>query len=55
MDGDFRTQFVRDPASLKHFPALVLNAAEDGSAQAARVHRRGCRAAVKQPYMPMVA
>ena len=26
MDGDFRTQFVRDPASLKHFPALVLNA-----------------------------
>jgi 5-methylcytosine-specific restriction endonuclease McrA len=26
MDGDFRTQFVRDPAALKHFPALVLNA-----------------------------
>ncbi|CAN1571366.1 McrA Restriction endonuclease [Paracoccaceae bacterium] len=26
MDGDFRTQFVRDPATLKHFPALVLNA-----------------------------
>ena len=26
MDGDFRTHFVRDPAGLKHFPALVLNA-----------------------------
>jgi 5-methylcytosine-specific restriction endonuclease McrA len=26
MDGDFRTQFVRDPAALKHYPALVLNA-----------------------------
>jgi hypothetical protein len=26
LDGDFRTQFVRDPAALKHFPALVLNA-----------------------------
>jgi 5-methylcytosine-specific restriction endonuclease McrA len=26
MDGDFRTQFVRDPAALKQFPALVLNA-----------------------------
>ncbi|WP_225027356.1 HNH endonuclease [Xinfangfangia pollutisoli] len=26
MDGDFRTQFVREPAGLKHFPALVLNA-----------------------------
>lgn len=31
MDGDirssnFRTDFVRDPAALKHFPALVLNA-----------------------------
>ncbi|KQI69577.1 5-methylcytosine-specific restriction endonuclease McrA [Loktanella sp. DSM 29012] len=26
MDGDFRTEFVRDPAGLKHFPALVLNA-----------------------------
>ena len=26
MDGDFRTQFTRDPAGLKHFPALVLNA-----------------------------
>jgi 5-methylcytosine-specific restriction endonuclease McrA len=26
MDGDFRTHFVRDPAALKHFPALVLNA-----------------------------
>ena len=26
MDGDFRHQFVRDPAALKHFPALVLNA-----------------------------
>ncbi len=26
MDGDFRTTFVRDPAALKHFPALVLNA-----------------------------
>ncbi len=26
MDGDFRTQFVRDPAGLKQHPALVLNA-----------------------------
>ena len=26
MDGDFRTSFVRDPASLRHYPALVLNA-----------------------------
>ena len=26
MDGDFRSHFVRDPAGLKHFPALVLNA-----------------------------
>jgi len=26
MDGDFRTQFVRAPAGLRHFPALVLNA-----------------------------
>ena len=26
MDGDFRTHFVRDPAALKHCPALVLNA-----------------------------
>jgi 5-methylcytosine-specific restriction endonuclease McrA len=26
MDGDFRTSFVRDPATLKHCPALVLNA-----------------------------
>lgn len=26
MDGDFRTHFVRDPATLKQFPALVLNA-----------------------------
>ncbi|MEM9845271.1 MAG: HNH endonuclease [Pseudomonadota bacterium] len=26
MDGDFRTEFVREPASLKHHPALVLNA-----------------------------
>lgn len=24
--GDFRTHFVREPAALKHFPALVLNA-----------------------------
>ena len=24
--GDFRTQFVREPGGLKHFPALVLNA-----------------------------
>lgn len=24
--GDFRTQFVREPGFLKHFPALVLNA-----------------------------
>lgn len=26
MDGDFRTEFVRDPAGLRQFPALVLNA-----------------------------
>ena len=26
MDGDFRTSFVREPAGLKHYPALVLNA-----------------------------
>ena len=26
MDGDFRTEFVREPAALKHYPALVLNA-----------------------------
>jgi 5-methylcytosine-specific restriction endonuclease McrA len=26
MDGDFRTNFVRAPGSLKHYPALVLNA-----------------------------
>lgn len=26
MDGDFRTDFVRDPVGLKQFPALVLNA-----------------------------
>ena len=26
MDGDFRTEFVRAPGALKHFPALVLNA-----------------------------
>ena len=26
MDGDFRTEFVRDPAKLKQHPALVLNA-----------------------------
>jgi hypothetical protein len=26
MDGDFRTEFVREPVALKHFPALVLNA-----------------------------
>ncbi|TDL84140.1 HNH endonuclease [Palleronia sediminis] len=26
MDGDFRTSFVREPGSLKHHPALVLNA-----------------------------
>ncbi|SFI22808.1 HNH endonuclease [Jannaschia pohangensis] len=25
-DGDFRTEFTRDPAGLRHFPALVLNA-----------------------------
>ncbi len=24
--GDFRTSFVREPAALKHYPALVLNA-----------------------------
>jgi 5-methylcytosine-specific restriction endonuclease McrA len=26
MDGDFRREFVHEPAALKHFPALVLNA-----------------------------
>lgn len=26
MDGDFRTEFVRDPVGLRQFPALVLNA-----------------------------
>ena len=26
MDGDFRSHFVRDPVSLRHYPALVLNA-----------------------------
>jgi 5-methylcytosine-specific restriction endonuclease McrA len=26
MDGDFRTSFVREPSSLRHYPALVLNA-----------------------------
>lgn len=26
MDGDFRTSFVREPNSLRHNPALVLNA-----------------------------
>jgi 5-methylcytosine-specific restriction endonuclease McrA len=26
MDGDFRTEFTRQPAALKHRPALVLNA-----------------------------
>ena len=26
MDGDFRTEFTREPASLKQHPALVLNA-----------------------------
>jgi len=26
VDHDFRTNFVREPAALKHFPALVLNA-----------------------------
>ncbi|MEH7826866.1 HNH endonuclease [Gemmobacter denitrificans] len=26
MDGDFRTSFVREPASLRQYPALVLNA-----------------------------
>ena len=26
MDGDFRTEFVREPSALRHFPALVLNA-----------------------------
>ena len=25
-EPDFRTEFTRDPAGLKHFPALVLNA-----------------------------
>jgi hypothetical protein len=25
-DGEFRTGFVRDPAALRHYPALVLNA-----------------------------
>ncbi len=26
MDGDFRTNFVREPSGLRHHPALVLNA-----------------------------
>jgi 5-methylcytosine-specific restriction endonuclease McrA len=26
LEGEFRTSFVREPAALKHFPALVLNA-----------------------------
>ena len=26
MDGDFRTGFVREPAALRQYPALVLNA-----------------------------
>ncbi|MFD1194295.1 HNH endonuclease [Seohaeicola saemankumensis] len=26
MNGDFRTEFVREPAMLRHYPALVLNA-----------------------------
>ena len=26
MDGDFRTDFVREPGALKQHPALVLNA-----------------------------
>ena len=26
MDGDFRTDFVREPSALKQYPALVLNA-----------------------------
>lgn len=26
MDGDFRRTFVHEPAALKHYPALVLNA-----------------------------
>jgi len=26
MDGDFRTEFIREPTGLKHRPALVLNA-----------------------------
>ena len=26
MDGEFRTTFVREPAALRHYPALVLNA-----------------------------
>ena len=26
MDGNFRTTFVREPANLRHYPALVLNA-----------------------------
>ncbi len=26
MDGEFRTSFVREPSSLRHTPALVLNA-----------------------------
>jgi len=26
MDGDFRRAFVHEPAALKHYPALVLNA-----------------------------
>ncbi|MEG4644719.1 ribulose bisphosphate carboxylase small subunit, partial [Paracoccus sp. APAP_BH8] len=30
--GDFRTHFVREPAFLRHHPALVLNADFRGSA-----------------------
>ncbi|HHX89183.1 MAG TPA: HNH endonuclease, partial [Paracoccus sp.] len=26
MDGDFRQEFTHEPAALKRFPALVLNA-----------------------------
>lgn len=26
MDGDFRSNFVREPAGMRHYPALVLNA-----------------------------
>lgn len=26
MDGDFRSEFVHEPAALRHYPALVLNA-----------------------------